>query len=494
MGSSVNGVLRHVCRAAFACDGMTDQQLLERFITRRDDGALDALVRRHGPMVWGVCRRVLPNEADAEDAFQATFLVLLRKATSIRTAVGNWLYGVAFNTALKARAMNRTRRTKERLAATRPAPETRDEVWHRLLPLLDQELGGLPDKLRTPIVFCDLEGRTIKQTARELGVPAGTVASRLARGRVLLAKRLRRHGIALSGGALALMLSENAASAGLPVTLTISTLEALSVFRDAATPAVGMVSTKIIALTEGVLKSMLLTRIKTALAATVVFGAVFCAAGFLSGALATEPNPQGQASKDDVHDRVTELKQQLQQIQKRLASLEQETQPTTTSRDAIATLLAERLKYRVPFEIGYAETKEGGRIEIREVWGKRPSIEVGGQYLVRGKYVLPRGTRGKLYFYETTGDGKANQLRGGDYDGRLRFFYDSLGQATSPAGTATLDLQSVELDKQEGEFVLMHGMGEAGHFHLILTEAERYSRTFANVYFGTGDNVLRKQP
>ena len=132
------------------------------------------------------------------------------------------------------------------------------------------------------------------------------------------------------------------------------------------------------------------------------------------------------------------------------------------------TSLAKRFKYRVPFETGYTESKEGGSIKIREVWGTRPRIEVGGQYLVRGKYVLPPGERGKLYFYATA--------------------QGAWGM------TGTLDLQTAELDKQEGEFTLVHGMAGRGYFHLYLADPERYSRYFANVYFGTGDNVYRAKP
>jgi hypothetical protein len=170
-----------------------------------------------------------------------------------------------------------------------------------------------------------------------------------------------------------------------------------------------------------------------------------------------------------MHERVQELKQQLQQMQKKLARLEQETQPRRGEPGARDGLLANLFKHRIPFEIGYTESKAGGRIEIREVWGTRPRIEVGGQYLVRGKYVLPPGQRGKLYFYET-----------------------ATGDWSQP--TTTLDLQLTELEKQEGEFTLVHGMAGPGYFHLYLADPERYSRLFANVYFGTGDNVLRKKP
>src|SRR5262245_52777748 len=156
--------------------GLTDSELLEGFIARGDEAAFEALVRRHGPMVLGVCQRILRNEADAEDAFQATFLVLARKASCVRPRgmVGNWLYGVAHNTARNAKAMNRRRRQKEREAGTMPKQAAPEEVWGELQALLDQELPALPDKYRAPIILCDLEGKTLREAARQFGWPQGT--------------------------------------------------------------------------------------------------------------------------------------------------------------------------------------------------------------------------------------------------------------------------------------------------------------------------------
>ena len=162
---------------------------------------------------------LLGNYHDAEDAFQATFLVLVRKAASIvpREMVGNWLYGVAHQTALKARATAAKRKGRERQVTDMPEPAVAgQDLWPDLQPLLDQELSRLPDKYRAVIVLCDLEGKTRKEAARQLGVPEGTVASRLARARAMLAKRLARRGVTVSGGALAAVLSEKAASAGVP--------------------------------------------------------------------------------------------------------------------------------------------------------------------------------------------------------------------------------------------------------------------------------------
>src|SRR6516165_9209275 len=143
----------------------TDGYLLTRFIEHRDESAFDALVRRHGSMVLGVCHRILGNEHDAEDAFQATFLVLVRKAASVvpRDYVGNWLYGVAHNIALKARAAGVKRRVREQQMTHIPEPGSMRryrDPWEDMKPLLDQELSRLPDKYRVPIVLCDLEGNT----------------------------------------------------------------------------------------------------------------------------------------------------------------------------------------------------------------------------------------------------------------------------------------------------------------------------------------------
>src|SRR5262245_55644217 len=213
----MNTLLRHVRRAALRGDaeGVTDGELLGWFVTHREEAPFEALVRRHGPMVLGVCRRVVRNPHDAEDAFQATFLVLVRRAASVvpRELVGNWLYGVAYRTAMKVKTMSTRRRVKER-AADRIDPGPRaGEDWHDLQPLLDEELSGLPDKYRVPIVLYDLEGKTHKEPARQLGWPEGTLSTRLVAARRVLAKRLARRGVALSAAALGVALSTQSASA-----------------------------------------------------------------------------------------------------------------------------------------------------------------------------------------------------------------------------------------------------------------------------------------
>jgi RNA polymerase sigma factor (sigma-70 family) len=271
----MNGVRRHLCRVALPPgDGrLTDGYLLERFLAGHDDAAFEALMHRHGPMVLGVCRRVLHQEQDAEDAFQATFLVLVRKGASVvtRESVGSWLYGVAYRTSLKAREATSRRREKEKQMARPEALSDPDDPWSELRPLLDQELSLLPDKYREPLVLCDLEGHTQKEAARRLGWPEGTVSGRLARARLLLARRLARRGLTLSGGVLALALTRNAAAAAVPAPLAGSTLKAAALV-VAGRAAAGTVSAPVAALTEGVLQAMCMSQVKRVFAVVLAVG------------------------------------------------------------------------------------------------------------------------------------------------------------------------------------------------------------------------------
>jgi RNA polymerase sigma factor (sigma-70 family) len=283
----MSDVIQHLRRTIVLQDeaGLTDGQLLADYVSRRDAAALATLVRRHGPMVWGVCQRVLRNQHDAEDAFQATFLVLVRKAASIASPklVANWLYGVAHQTALKARATAAKRKVREKQVTAMPEPAaTEPDLGRDLLPMLDQELNRLPDKYRIAIVLCDLEGKTRTEAARQLGVPEGTLAARVARGRRLLAKRLARHGLAVTGGALGILLTQNAASAGVPPSVVSTTIKAASLFAAGQATAPGVISAKAAVLTEGVLKTMLLAKLKV----VTVLCAMVAALGWGSGWLA----------------------------------------------------------------------------------------------------------------------------------------------------------------------------------------------------------------
>jgi RNA polymerase sigma factor (sigma-70 family) len=327
----MNRVVRHIRTVAIlhARDGPTDAQLVESFVARRDEAAFEALLRRHGPMVLGVCRRVLRHAQDAEDAFQATFLVLARKAGSLRSRelLGNWLYGVAQRTAMKARAMTAKRRTKEHRARELSRRGVQpDGPSDELLARLDSELSRLPDKYRVPVVLCELEGKSRKEVARLLGLPDGTLSWRLAHAKKLLARRLSRYGAALSVGSLAAVLSREAASACVPASLLTSTARV-------AVLTAGVVSARVVALTEGVIRAMLLSKLKLvwALTLAVVVGAG--AVGLTYRPAAAQPQaPRGaaQASRvtadelDELRLEVAALRKGLEATRQRLKALEDE--------------------------------------------------------------------------------------------------------------------------------------------------------------------------
>jgi RNA polymerase sigma factor (sigma-70 family) len=300
--SKLSEVIEHLRRAVLLREGadLTDGQLLECFVSCQEPAALEALVRRHGPMVWGVCQRILCNHHDAEDAFQATFLVLVRKAKSIypRAKVGNWLYGVANQTALKARATRAKRRVRERLVTQMPEPAaTEHDLWSDLQPLLDQELSRLPEHYRTAIVLCELEGKTVKEAARQLGIPEGTIASRLARARTMLAKRLARHGLAVSGGILATVLAQKAVSAGVPTPVLSSTIKAVTQIAAGQTAATGLVSAKVAVLTEQVVKAMFLSKLKLTAALLLAASVIVAGIAGLNRQIFAGAEPKGPAAK-----------------------------------------------------------------------------------------------------------------------------------------------------------------------------------------------------
>src|SRR5437773_3323599 len=205
--SLTNGLqqLRTIANAR-ACEEASDRELLTRFLDQREEAAFVALLKRHGPMVLQVCRRVQGNEHDAEDAFQATFLLLARKAGSIRKleSLAAWLHGVAHRLALEAKDRGVRRQMRERRAADMRRPAiVSDETGQELERTLDDALKQVSDKYRTPLLLCYLEGKTQEEAARQLGCPLGTVRSRLARGRSRLKEVLERQGVCLSATALA---------------------------------------------------------------------------------------------------------------------------------------------------------------------------------------------------------------------------------------------------------------------------------------------------
>ena len=314
--SPLSRVVSHLRRVALlqAADRLSDAQLLESFLVGQEDAAFEALVRRHGPMILGVCRRVLHDRHDAEDAFQATFLVLLRNARQIgkRASLASWLYGVANRTALQARKRDARRSAKERQVVDMAQKQVgADDGIQGMLPFLDQELSRLPDKYRVPIILCDLEGKTRKAAAELLNLPAKTFSSRLDRGRVMLAKRLARHGTTLSCSAMALAVSQNMASASVPPSLVASTVKSASLVVAGKTGGAAAISAKVAALTEGVVKTMLLTKLKAIVAVLMVFAVLGTGVGTL-GTIAAAEN-QVESQKQHVRNK----EKQVQAVQEK---------------------------------------------------------------------------------------------------------------------------------------------------------------------------------
>ncbi len=283
--ASASIVLRHIrsFAAVEQAGQLPDHQLLERFTSAGEQRAFAALVRRHGPLVLGVCRRVLGNWHDAEDAFQATFLVLARKAGSIRKqqSVASWLYQVAYHAALKARAQAATRQKSEgsegacrgrHSRATQPVDPLDELTGRELLAVVDEELLRLPERYRAPLVLCFLEGQTRDQAARQLRWSLRTLRRRVDDGKKLLAKRLMRRGLGLSAGLLAVGLAENTARAAVPALLVNNTVKVGLLLSAGKATMAGVVSAPAAALADTLLKTMVAGKIKIAAALLVAFG------------------------------------------------------------------------------------------------------------------------------------------------------------------------------------------------------------------------------
>jgi RNA polymerase sigma factor (sigma-70 family) len=291
-------VLRHVRRllTAPAADALLDRQLMQAFTARRDQAAFAALVRRHGPLVLGVCRRVLGNGPDAEDAFQAAFLALARKAASIRAgdSVAGWLYQVACRVALRARGQQATRRRHERRApARRPADPLSEVTGRELLTALDEELLRLDEKHRTPLVLCYLEGHTRDEAARRLGCSPSTLKRRLEEGQRRLRARLARRGLGLGAALLVAGLGRGVAVAAVPAGL------AAAAVRAALSPAAGAASARAVALADGVARVTGAARIRAATLLVAVTLSALAAGTLAHLAAAGGPVTETPAASDE---------------------------------------------------------------------------------------------------------------------------------------------------------------------------------------------------
>jgi RNA polymerase sigma factor (sigma-70 family) len=293
VNAQLQGVLRHLegLRDAQVLTEAPDAWLLEWFVHGHEEAPFAALVRRHGPMVWAVSQRVLPHVHDAEDVFQATFLLLARKAASIRKAesVGSWLHGVAHRLALQLRLQQVRRQSREKRAADMQM--NRSDAGTPLSEMqtaLDTALQELPEKYRAALVLCYLEGNTQEETARQLGCPLATVRTRVARGRKLLRDRLVKKGLTLSTAGLASLLIASAAPAAAPAAVMKAAVQAALPFA-AGQSATALCSKQMAGLVEGGLQTMFLTKVKTATAVLLAASLVASAAALTQrGTVASE--------------------------------------------------------------------------------------------------------------------------------------------------------------------------------------------------------------
>ncbi|MBY0524295.1 MAG: sigma-70 family RNA polymerase sigma factor [Gemmataceae bacterium] len=298
-------VLRHIRQliGPRTSDELTDGQLLERFTLRQEESAFEALMQRHGPMVHNLCRNVLHDPHAADDAFQATFMVLARKATSIqkRQSVASWLYGVAYRISLRSKANATRRRLHERQTIPMPATDPIFDVGRQeLRSVLNEELQRLPEKYRAPLILCYLEGKSNETAAAELGWPSGSMSKRLARARDLLRERLAGRGVALSLIALTATLAEGTASAAVPVTLMKSTLQAAIVYGVGKASMTGLVSSQAVTLADGLLQTMWVTKLKALTTACLLVVLIGGAGVFAYQSFSALPDADGNGNNQPV--------------------------------------------------------------------------------------------------------------------------------------------------------------------------------------------------
>jgi RNA polymerase sigma factor (sigma-70 family) len=303
VGKTIVDVVHDLDRSGRLRDALSlpDDELLERFVSQRDETAFEAMLSRHGPLVFDVCRKLLYDTHDAEDAFQATFLILARKASTVvpRALLGHWLYGVAYRVAARARMIAARRRARLQPADLAAVPDSVRSAEADLAALVHEEVGRLPDKYRSPVVLCYLEGRTNEEAANLLHWPVGTVKTRLTRARELLHSRLARHGVALSAGLVAV----NTASA-LPAGLVEVTAKAGLCFAAGNAAAGGLASAQAVALTKGALRTMFLTKLKTVAVLVLVLALLGGIGGGVYHALAAEsPRADEKDKKADKEDK-----------------------------------------------------------------------------------------------------------------------------------------------------------------------------------------------
>lgn len=290
----LNGVLQHIRKVAavHTYRELSDCDLLERFVGARDEAAFTILIERHGPMVLGVCRRALPNFHDADDACQATFLVLARKASSVRkkTSLSAWLHGVACRVAANLKRDHARRKTREHgVDAPAPKDPAAEVSWREVQAILDDELQRLPERYRAPLILCYLECMTRDEAAMQLGLSPTTLYGRLERARDLMRACLTKRGLTLGAAVSAAIFGEGVVQAALAPTFVVSSTKAAMLVAAGQPLAEGVVATHVLAVTQEVIKTMFLTKLKLSTAAVLCAG-LFVA--LIGGSLTSVGNAQ----------------------------------------------------------------------------------------------------------------------------------------------------------------------------------------------------------
>lgn len=337
--------------------GENDDRLLERFLANRDESAFAALVDRHGPMVLGVCRRVLRDEHDVEDAFQATFMILARNARTIRRSdrVGPWLHGVARRVAVRAKVASTRRRDRERIGIdvepSGASSSSRDAERIELRAILDEELNGLPERFRAPLVLCYLEGLTHDQAASRLSQPVGTIRSRLSRGRERLRVRLARRGVRADDAALGSAIAIESVSPA----LLESTVRLALEFAVSQTGASALASAGAVALAQGVLKTMMIS--KLSLTTACALGLVLTVGGLTGYAFQQNAGaePAREAPKEDSNP-LSAVKSRLYDIQQSMSELEDQRRKYDEKLSSVVKEL-EELRQQLERSAGNVEPK-----------------------------------------------------------------------------------------------------------------------------------------
>jgi RNA polymerase sigma factor (sigma-70 family) len=301
---SLNGLLQHLRKASAlqTNHASSDCELLERFVESHDEAAFMALIERHGLMVFGVCRRALPNSHDAEDACQAVFIVLARKAASVRkkASLGSWLHGVAYRVAVTLKRDQARRNKRERSTrATTPRDPAAEVTWREVQFILDEELQRLPERLRAPLILCYLECLTRDEAAAKLRLSAGALHGRLERARSILRERLGKRGLTLSSALSAAALGENVVQAAIPPMFLVSSTKVAMLIASGQPLTKTVVATNVLILAKEVLTSMFITKLKLGTIAVLCAGLVLTAIGGFSDSqvVAQDSRPGGLTPK-----------------------------------------------------------------------------------------------------------------------------------------------------------------------------------------------------